>query len=266
MSGARVYAIANDDGKVGKTTTAINLGACLADLGRKVLVIDIDPRSRATTRLGVDSRKVGLSMYELLVNENVSVAQVIKSDVCPNVSLLPAKGDLYAAELELASIENRETRLKRALEPVKADFDFVLIDCPSSLGLLTVNALAAADGVILPLECDLEAFDGLVQVLNTIRLVRDRSNPEITLFGVLLTKYDPKSPTLSTEIVREVAKYFPKEKFATIIGLDARLKEAPTFGKTILQHTPGSPGAIAYQQLAEEVIARDAAMMGERHA
>ncbi|PWT71773.1 MAG: sporulation initiation inhibitor Soj [Chloroflexi bacterium] len=265
MSGTRVYAIANQKGGVGKTTTSINLGACLAELGRKVLVIDLDPQSNTTTGFGVDSRKVGLSVYELLVNENVSVAQVVKPEVCPNLALLPAKVDLYAADIELVYMENRETRLKRALETVKPGYDFILIDCPPSLGLLTVNALTAADGVILPLQCEYFALEGMQQLLNTIRLVRDRLNPQITLFGVVLTMYDPRT-SLGTEVVREISEHFPKEKFNTVIARNVRLSEAPSFGKTILQHDPRSPGALAYKQLAEEVIGRAAAMGGQTHA
>jgi chromosome partitioning protein len=259
--GGRVYAIANQEGKVGKTTTAINLGACLADLGQKVLVVDIDPKSRATTGFGVDSRKVGFSLYELLVNDNVTVAQVMKPEVCPNLSLLPAKVDLYAAEIELVDLEYRETRLRRALEAVERDFDFILIDCPSSLGLLTINGMAAADGVILPLECDFDALEGMQQLLNTVRLVRDRLNPQIILFGVVLTMFDLRT-TLSTEVVRMISEHFPREKFNTIIARHMCFSEAKSFGKTILQHDPRSPGAQAYKQLAEEVIARNAALVG----
>ena len=267
-SGARVFAIANQKGGVGKTTTSINLAACLADAGRKVLVVDLDPQSNTTTGFGVDSHKVGLSMYELLVNENVSVEQVVKSEVCPNLSLLPAKVDLYAADIELVYLDQRETRLKRALDAVRQQYDFILIDCPPSLGLLTVNALTAADGVILPLQCEYFALEGMQQLLNTIRLVRDRLNPQITLFGVVLTMYDPRT-TLAAEVVREISEHFPKEKFNTVIARNVRLSEAPSYGKTILQHDPRSPGALAYKQLAEEVIARAATLaptLGETHA
>jgi chromosome partitioning protein len=255
IPGPHVYAIANHDGKVGKTTTAVNLGACLAEAGRKVLVVDICPKARATASFGVDAGQVSLSVYELLVKDDIAAGQVIKTDICPNLSILPSKVDLYAAEHELVNLDERETRLKRALEPVKPDFDFILIDCPSSLGLLTTNALAAADGIILPLECEEYALKEMQILLNTIHMVHDCFNPQITLFGVVLTKHDPRDPE-SAEVVREVSEHFPKEQFNTIIGLNVRLKEAPRYGKTILQHDPRSPGAIAYRQLAEEVVAR----------
>lgn len=256
-TGPWIFAIANHEGKVGKTTTAINLAACLADAGRKVLVVDISPNARATAGFGVDSHKVGLSMYELLVNEDVSVDQVVKQEISPNLSLLPSKVDLYAADIELTYLDQRETRLKRALDSVKQDYDFILIDCPSSLGILTVNALTAADGVILPLECEYDTLEGMQQLLNTIRLVRDRLNPHIMLFGVVLTKYDPRT-TLAAEVVREISEHFPDEKFNTIIAINVRLKEARSYGKTILQHDPRSPGALAYKELAQEVIVRAA--------
>ena len=264
MSGARVFSIANQKGGVGKTTTSINLAACLADAGRKTLVIDLDPQSNTTTGLGVDSHRVGLSMYELLVNESATVAQVVKSEIRPNLSLLPAKVDLYAADIELVYLDQREYRLKRALDAVKQEYDFILIDCPPSLGLLTVNALTASDGVILPLQCEYFALEGMQQLLNTIRLVRDRLNPQIQLFGVVLTMYDPRTK-LGSEVVREISEHFPKEKFNTVIARNVRLSEAPSFGLTILEHDPRSPGALAYKQLAEEVIAR-AATLGGSHA
>jgi chromosome partitioning protein len=255
IPGPHVYAIANHDGKVGKTTTAVNLGACLAEAGCKVLVVDLCPNSRATTSLGVEASQVSLSVYELLVKDDVSADQVIKTEVCPNLSILPSNGGLYTAEQELVNLDERETRLRCALESVKPDFDFILIDCPSSLGLLTTNALVAADGIILPLECEANGLEEMQILLTSAHMVRDRFNPQITLFGVVLTKYDPRDPE-STKVVREVSEHFPKEQFNTIIGLNARLKEAPRYGKTILQHDPRSPGAIAYKQLAEEVVAR----------
>lgn len=259
MAGTRVFAIANQKGGVGKTTTTINLAACLADAGRRTLVIDLDPQSNTTTGLGVDSHKVGLSMYELLVDENVQVNDVVKAEVRPNLSLLPAKVDLYAADIELVYLDQREYRMRRALEAVKPDYDFILIDCPPSLGLLTVNALTASDGVILPLQCEYFALEGMQQLLNTIRLVRDRLNPRISLFGVVLTMYDPRTK-LGSEVVREISEHFPKEKFQTIVARNVRLSEAPSFGLTILEHDPRSPGALAYKSLAEEVIARSANM------
>jgi chromosome partitioning protein len=264
MSGARVFAIANQKGGVGKTTTTINLAACLADAGRRTLVIDLDPQSNTTTHLGLDPHKVGNSMYELLVNEGFTVEQVIKRDVRPNLALLPAKVDLYAAEIEVVYLDQREYRLRRALEPVKSEFDFILIDCPPSLGLLTVNALCAADGVILPLQCEYFALEGMQQLLKTIKLVRDRLNRNIELFGVALTMYDPRT-RLGAEVVREISEHFPKERFTTVIPRNVRLSEAPSFGATILEHDPRSPGALAYKNLAEEVIGR-AAVMEATHA
>jgi chromosome partitioning protein len=220
------------------------------------LLVDLSPDADATTSVGIDSNKVGLSVYELLVQENVTVAQVVKADLRPNLSHLPAKVDLYAADLELIYLDQRETRLKRALEAVKGKYDFILIDCPSYLGsLLTMNALTAADGVILPLPCEYFALGGMQQLLNTIRLVRDRLNPHIVLFGVLLTMYDPRT-SLGKEVVREISEHFPKEKFDTVIGRNARLAEASSLGLTILEHDSSSPAAVAYTQLADEVFVR----------
>jgi chromosome partitioning protein len=261
---AHVYAIANQKGRVGKTVTAINLAACLAEAGRRVLLVDMSPGADATTGLGLDAHHVGRSMYELLVDDHVTAHEVMKAGIRPNLSLLPATVDLWATDIELAVLEGREFRLKKALDPLKPQFDFVLIDCPPSLGLLTVNALSAADGVILPLQCEYFALEGMQQLLKTIHLVRGRLNPQIALFGVVLTMFDPRTK-LGTEVVREVSEHFPKEKFRTLIPRNVRLAEAPGYGQTILEHEPRSPGALAYKELAEEVIER-AAMTEAAHA
>ncbi len=263
----RVFAIANQKGGVGKTTSTINLAAYLAHAGRRTLVIDLDPQSNTTTGLGVDSHAVGASIYEVLINESVKPVDVIRKvnpDQQPNLSLLPAKVDLYAAEIELVYLDNREYRMKHILDQVRNDYDFILIDCPPSLGLLTVNALTAADGVILPLQCEYFALEGMQQLLQTIQLVRTRLNNKVMLFGVVLTMYDPRT-NLAKEVVDEISQHFPKEKFDTLIPRNVRLSEAPSFGKTILEHDPRSPGALAYKALAEEVIAR-AAIMESSHA
>ena len=264
MSDSRVFAIANQKGGVGKTTTSINLAACLANAGRKTLVIDLDPQSNTTTGLGIDAHHVGLSIYELLVSDGIPLNDVIKREIRPNLSLLPAKVDLYAADIELVYLEQREFRMRRILEPLRLEYDFILIDCPPSLGLLTVNALTASDGVILPLQCEYFALEGMQQLLNTVRLVRDRLNPKVLLFGVVLTMYDPRTK-LAAEVVEEISQHFPREKFSTLIPRNVRLSEAPSFGLTILEHEARSPGALAYKALAEEVIAR-ATAMEESHA
>ena len=250
-----VFAIANQKGGVGKTTTSINLAACLASLGRKTLVIDLDPQSNTTTGLGIDAHRVGNSIYELLVNDNITVNDVLRAEIRPNLSLIPAKVDLYAADIELVYIDHREFRLKRILDSIKDTYDFVLIDCPPSLGLLTVNALTSADGVVLPLQCEYFALEGMQQLLNTIKLVRDRLNPKVFLFGVVLTMYDPRT-RLAAEVVDEITQHFPKEKFQSMIPRNVRLSEAPSYGLTILEHEARSPGALAYKALAEEVIER----------
>ena len=251
----KVFAIANQKGGVGKTTTTINLAAYLAEAGRKTLVIDLDPQSNTTTGLGVDPHHLGTSIYEVLVTSPGSVHDAIKAEISPNLSLLPAKVDLYAADIELVYMEHRERRLEQALAQIKAQYDYVLIDCPPSLGLLTVNALTCADGVILPLQCEYFALEGMQQLLNTVKLVRDRLNPNIKLFGVALTMYDPRTK-LANEIVQEIKDHFTREKFETIVPRNVRLAEAPSYGLSILQHDPRSPGALAYKSLAEEVIAR----------
>jgi chromosome partitioning protein len=218
-------------------------------------VADFDPQSDTTTGLGLDAHKVGPSMYELLVDENVSVAQVIKPEIRPNLSLLPATVDLYAADTELAYLDHRETRLKRALDTVKQDYDFILIDCRTWPGLFTANAYSAADGVILVLRCEYFALQGIEHRLNTIQLVHDRWNPQLALDGVLLTMYDPRD-SISSMVLSEISEHFPKEKFDTIIPRNVRLAETSSFGIDILEQDPRSPSALAYKRLTEEVIAR----------
>jgi chromosome partitioning protein len=253
----RILAIANQKGGVGKTTTTINLAACLAAAGRKTLVIDLDPQSNTTSGLGVDPHTLANSatIYEVLVTNSAPARSAIKDNIVAGVSLLPAKVDLYAADIELVYMDQREYRLKHAIEPLRDQFDYILIDCPPSLGLLTVNALTLADGVILPLQCEYFALEGLQQLLNTIKLVRDRLNPNIVLFGVLLTMYDSRT-NLANEIVKDITSHFPNDRFKTIVPRNVRLAEAPSYGKTIIDYDPRSPGGLAYKDLAEEVIAR----------
>jgi chromosome partitioning protein len=250
-----VFAIANQKGGVGKTTTTINLAAYLAEAGRRTLVVDLDPQSNTTTGLGVDARTVGNSIYEVLVTDGLPADAAVKAELRPNLALLPAKVDLYAAEIELVYLNDREYRLRNALAPIRDNYDFILIDCPPSLGLLTVNALTLADGVILPLQCEYFALEGMQQLLKTIKLVRDRLNPRIDLFGVVLTMFDPRTK-LGNEVVKEVRDHFSAQVFSTLIPRNVRLSEAPSYGLTILQHDPRSPGALAYKGLAEEVIQR----------
>ena len=277
MPQPKVFAIANQKGGVGKTTTTINLAAYLANAGRKTLVVDLDPQSNTTTGFGFeahegtaegtpipssDPRKINESVYELLVSEQTNPAAVIRAHPdLQNLWLLPAKVDLYAADLELLYMEERERRLRRILDSIKGRYDFVLIDCPPSLGLLTVNALTAADGVILPLQCEYFALEGMRQLLKSIKLVHDRLHPQLYLFGVVLTMFDSRTK-LAAEVVNEVGQHFPKEKFDSIIPRSVRLAEAPSYGKTILEHDPRSPGALAYKRLAEEVIDRAGVTVG----
>jgi len=277
MPEPKVFAIANQKGGVGKTTTTINLAAYLANAGRRTLVVDLDPQSNTTTGFGFeahegsadgtpipnsDPRKINESVYELLVSEQTSAAAIIKAHPdLQNLWLLPAKVDLYAADLELLYMEERERRLRRILDGIKAQYDFILIDCPPSLGLLTVNALTAADGVILPLQCEYFALEGMRQLLKSIKLVHDRLHPQLFLFGVVLTMFDSRTK-LAAEVVNEVGQHFPREKFEAIIPRSVRLAEAPSYGKTILEHDPRSPGALAYKRLAEEVIARASVGVG----
>lgn len=251
---SKVIAIANQKGGVGKTTTAINLASCLAVAEKKTLLIDIDPQGNTTSGVGIDKNSVEISTYEVLLG-NASVANGARETSIKYLSVLPANINLVGAELELVGAPNREHRLKKALESVRDQYDFIFIDCPPSLGLLTINTLTAADSLIIPIQCEYYALEGLGQLLNTIRLVQKHLNPALDIHGVLLTMYDGRL-NLSRQVADEARKFFADKVFNTVISRNVRLSEAPSFGKPIVLYDILCTGAANYINLAKEVMSR----------
>lgn len=250
---ARIISVANQKGGVGKTTTTVNLGACLAYSGKKILLVDIDAQGNATSGLGVRKSDVEKDIYDILVNET-PVKEVVLPSSRENLWVVPATIQLAGAEIELTSQMARESRLKQALEKVRDDYDYILIDCPPSLGHLTINAFTASDSILIPVQCEYYALEGLSQLLNTVRLVQKHFNPELKIEGVLLTMLDART-NLGYEVVDEVKKYFRERVYKTIIPRNIRLSEAPSHGLSIIDYDARSRGAEVYLELAKEVLA-----------
>ena len=248
----KVISIANQKGGVGKTTTSVNLGACLAYIGKKILLVDIDPQGNATSGVGIDKADVDQCIYDVLVDD-LEASKVIRPTLVENLYSIPATIQLAGAEIELVPTISREVRLKRALEKVKDEFDYIIIDCPPSLGLLTLNALTASDSVLIPVQCEYYALEGLSQLLNTVRLVQKHLNKDLNVEGVLLTMLDART-NLGIQVIEEVKRYFQDKVYKTIIPRNVRLSEAPSHGEPIIIYDPKSRGAEVYLDLAKEVV------------
>ncbi len=250
----KIIALANQKGGVGKTTTAINLSAALAADGKRVLLVDCDPQANASSGLGVDIRELEGTIYECLVNGINPREAVIKTDV-ERLDLIPSHIDLVGAEIEMLNLPDREQLLKRVLQQVRSDYDYILIDCSPSLGLITVNALTAADSVIIPVQCEFFALEGIAKLLNTIKIIKSQLNPALSIMGFVLTMYDNRLK-LSNQVLEEVKRHFGDLVFHSVIARNVRLSEAPSHGQTILDYEPKSKGAMAYRALAKEVMKR----------
>jgi chromosome partitioning protein len=250
----KIIAITNQKGGVAKTTTAVNLSACLVELGKKVLLLDLDPQGNASSGCGVNKTKLDQSIYDVLIND-VPIHSVILNTELKNLNIAPACIELAGAEIELVTLDSREGRLLAALKTVQDDYDFIIIDCPPSLGLLTLNALTAATDVLIPIQCEYYALEGLTLLMNTVERVKKSLNPNLNILGALLTMFDART-NLAIQVVDEVKKYFKNKVFQTIVPRNVRLGEAPSHGKPIVLYDTRSRGAEVYRDLAEEVLER----------
>ena len=252
----KVISIANQKGGVGKTTTAINLAASLGILEQRTLIIDADPQANATSGIGFDPRNIKTSIYECIINE-VEPKDIILKTNTPNVDLIPAHIDLVGAEIEMINLPSREHMIRNAISKIKGNYDFIIIDCSPSLGLITVNALTASDSVIIPVQCEYFALEGLGKLLNTVKIVQSRLNPDLAIEGILLTMYDSRL-RLSNQVVEEVKTHFQQMVFDTIIQRNIRLAEAPSYGESVIMHEASSTGAVNYLNLAREILQNNA--------
>lgn len=251
----RIIAIANQKGGVGKSTTAINLSACLAELGQRVLLIDIDPQGNTTSGVGVDKDNVNATLYELLVGE-CKISDCLIENVFENLSLIPSNVNLSGAEIELVGVEGREFLLKNHIDSIRDNYDFIIMDCPPSLNVLTINAMTTADSVLVPIQCEYYALEGLTQLIHTIELVQNRLNPDLDIEGVVFTMYDART-NLSLQVVENVKNNLDQSIYKTIIPRNVRLAEAPSYGLPITLYDKRSVGAESYRLLAEEVLHRE---------
>ena len=252
----KAIAIFNQKGGVGKTTTNINLAACLAIKGKKILILDIDPQGNTTSGVGISKKNLDVTTHEILVEDTYHPEEAILSTGIPNLDIMPASVQLAGAEVEMIELAGREKRLKRAIDVLKPKYDYIFIDCPPSLGILTINSLTAVDSVLIPIQCEFYALEGVSQLMSTIDIVRRNMNPDLKIEGVILSMFDGRT-NLSIQVVEEVKKYFKEKGSTTVIPRNVRLAEAPSYGMPVIQYDPKSAGAQAYMEFADEFLANE---------